>query len=224
MGMSFRKGDIEALGTEYDKGKDSTCWDWCPFTASAIGCCCSTTQGRGWMEGNIWSDTRTISGAVQDIPIDKKASRVLSSKLSFFFFIMMGCSSQNSAATGITSSTQLKKWGIILGLLTHIRAQPTDWTLSVMYGWEGNTTEKEKKPPKFGKPVCWHQASHNTYVLARNKMVTETKCHLWVVDTSKIMPCIPCYATNCWAVNPGKTGVAIPLHPTEVNITWRLCT
>lgn len=43
----------------------------------------------------------------------------------------------------------------------------------------------------------WHKASLRTYVVARNKMVTKNKCHLWVVDISKIMPCIPCYVTNC---------------------------
>lgn len=54
--------------------------------------------------------------------------------------------------------------------------------------------EKEKKKKKgVGKPCV---LAH-TYVLARNKMVMKTECHLWMVDVSKIMPCFSCYVTDC---------------------------
>lgn len=41
------------------------------------------------------------------------------------------------------------------------------------------------------------KASLYTYVLARNKTVTKSRCHLWVVNMSKITPWISCYVTPC---------------------------
>lgn len=108
------------------------------------------------------------------------SKRALSSKLTFFF-IMMGCYRWNSAAARITISPQLKF--ITIGNYPRV-SHTLNTECNVLLMGEKEIVEKERK--RVWKTCVLADT------LARIKMVMKTKCHLWMVDMSKIMPCFSC--------------------------------